>query len=145
MRAFERDRGGVEHGPDDGRSGTGAGVERGFLKDAIERDCIFAIDGEQRHTELVAEASDGFPGEGIAVGLGGGAEFGVGMDSGDDEEQRELVGLSEAERGRPVGLDGVFVGVGEDEIFGFGIEAVGGDSSSGEAREIESGSRDCFL
>lgn len=59
------------------------------------------------------------------------------MDSCDDEEQRKLVDLCEAERCRPFGLDGVLVRVGKSEIFRFGVEAVRGGSGGGEVWEIE--------
>ena len=65
----------------------------------------------------MAEAADGRPGEGVAIIFLRGAQARVRVNSGADEEQREVMGLREAERGLPIGLDGVFVSVGEDEIF----------------------------
>jgi len=57
----------MEHGPDDGGSSAGAGVERGFLKDAEERDSVFAVNGQKRKMQASAEAGDGIPGDDVAV------------------------------------------------------------------------------
>jgi len=48
-----------------------------------------------------------------------------------------VVGLREAKRGLPIGLDGVFMGVSEDKVFGLGAEAVRGGCGSGEGGKIE--------
>jgi hypothetical protein len=61
----------------------------------------------------------------------------VWVDAGTQEQQWKLPRLSEAQRVLPVGLDSVLVGVSEDEIFFFGIEALSCDGCGGEAGQME--------
>ena len=87
------------------------------MKDTVERDGVFSIDGQKRHAELVAEVADGIPGEEIAIAFLRRAQMRVRMDSSTEKEQRQAVGLGKTERSLPVGLECVLVRVSEDKVF----------------------------